>query len=136
METETNYPELKREDVRIGDLVGIKNNGHKYSWYNGVMPGVVLETDETMLTIKRADGTEETWTYDKELEEGVTKQLVAFSDIKFAEMIMNEVRSKEESIQQQEQKLEDMYIWQEQFDNSISFMGKMKKFIKLIKMED
>ncbi len=137
MKNETNH---SVEGIVIHDIVVLTKhqktgeNGEKkgYSWYEKDQIGVVTQIGEDKLVMTLADGSEETYAVDKTDDEYYFT-IGRGSEVQYENEIKKNIdKLKEESLKKF-QEVRDLEVWLSDFKNSISFLGRVARFIKAFK---
>lgn len=100
-----------------------------YSFYEKDQIGVVVQVNEDKLVIKLADGDTETYNVQDEDKEYYYR-IGKGSEVEYAAEIRKAILKQEEKVDKEIEKCEELEKWEKEFNHSISFIGRMARFVK------
>ncbi len=123
--------------VSVHDIVVLSKyqktgeNGEKkgYSFYTKDAFGLVMQVNEEKLVMKMPDGEEEVYNVQEE-DEDYYYRIGKGSEIEYENGIKKAIDDHMKDIEKKQDEVKDLTEWLYDFKHSISFLGKVARFIK------
>lgn len=125
------------KDIAVHDVVLLElkaKDPKKESWRETKHTGVVTSVSDTTITIILPSM--ETYDYDSERSEYEDKyytKISRSSEVEYELAIDKEIETKQRLVANYQAELNQALAWREKFQNSISILGRMARFIKSFK---
>ncbi len=123
--------------VHIHDIVVVSNyqktnpDGTKagYSFYEKDQVGLVVQVNEEKMVCKLPNGEDEVYTVNEEQKE-YYKRIGKGSEVEYEREIKKTIEKLIKERQEKDDKIKELTTWLYDFKHTISFLGKMSRFIK------
>lgn len=117
------------DNVKVHDCIMLNRiyKDTEKSWYGGKMPGIVIELNETTISIITPDGE----TMERPLEENEYKiEITQLSEVEFIRLIDDSIARKKRSLNEVQHELQKIEKWRKDFVLQISLLGKLYRLAK------
>ena len=117
------------DNVKVHDCIMLNRiyKDTEKSWYGGKMPGIVVELNETTISIISPEGE----TIERPLQESDYKiEISQFSEVEFIRLIDDSIAKKKKYIHDSQFELQKIEKWRKDFVLQISLLGKLYRLAK------